>query len=180
MTEPRDARPADVGPGDVRRLLGGGWDCRFDDGPAAAGGRVRSAACRARRRDCGLVVHVDIDRGAFSILVGTGPDDMHPFEDLAVHLRWSDAERLRGLIDDDGGRAAEPLMPLPRALGLLAAHARDIADGFARRDDDLRNGLRQAADRFRDAWDDRAAGGAESPAEQRTRPSSSDTARNQS
>ena len=176
MTEPRDARPADIGPGDVRRLLGDGWDCRFDDGPATAGGRV----CRARRRDCGLVVHVVVDRGAFSILVGAGPDDMHPFEDLAVHLRWFDAERLRGLIDGDGDRAVEPPMPLPRALGLLAAHARDIADGFARRDDGLRNGLREAADRFHDAWDGRAAGGAESPAEQRTRPSSGSTAGNQS
>ena len=62
------------------------------------------------------------------------------------------------------------------------ARPADVGPGDVRRllGGDLRSGLRQVADRFHDAWDGRAAGGAESPAEQRTRPSSSDTARNQS
>ena len=153
--EPGDA---DSGPfAEVQRLLGAGWSCGHRPGgePPAAGDDLFAMSCEARHRGGRLVVHVDVDRGARSILVGTGqPDDMHPFEDLAVHRGWLEEQGLRGMADEEGVR---PLMPLEEALRLLGDNADGLDAGFAPGNTRLRRGLREVADRSHAAWD-RVAG----------------------
>ena len=136
----------------IQAPLGDGWDCRANGKPVTTGDFIHSMACEARylgghRR---LVVHVNVDRGAYSILVGTGrPDDMYPFEDVAVHYGCRDVEDLHGMIHND---AVQPLMPLPEALQFLNNNADRLDVGFAPEDDGLRNGLKAVARRFHDAW----------------------------
>ena len=140
----------------IRDLLGDGWNWHTNGRPVMAGGHIYSMACEARYRLGSLVVYVNVDRGAYSILVGTDrPDDMYPFEDLAVHCRWCDVEDLHRMIDDD---AVQPLMPLPEALELLADNAADLNAGFALENAQMRNGLREVAYQFHVAWDARTRG----------------------
>ena len=135
----------------IRRLLGDDWNCHTNGDPVMAGGRIHSMACEARYRYGSLVLYVNVDRGAYSILVGTDrPDDMYPFEDLAVHFQWRDVEDLHRMIDDD---LVQPLMPLPEAIQLLVDNAADLDAGFALENAQLRNGLRKVAHQFHVAWD---------------------------
>ena len=147
MTEPYNAYLDQI-----RDILDDGWNWHTNGRPVMAGDHIYSMVCKARYRPGSLVVYVNVDRGAYSILVGTDrPDDMYPFEDLAVHRRWCDAEDLHRMIDD----AVQPLMPFPEALQLLVDNADDLDAGFALENAQMRNGLREVAHQFHAAWDAR-------------------------
>ncbi len=150
MAEPHDA---DLIPDEIRRLLGDDWDYHADVEPVMAEGQIHSMACKARYHDGRLVVDVNVDRGAYSILVGTDrPDDMYPFEDVAVHRNWSNAADLHTLIaNDDNEAVIEPLMPWRQALQLLNNNAGVLNDLFAPENGQLRDGLRAVACKFRNA-----------------------------
>ncbi len=151
MAEPHNADPVLIDR--IQYLRDAGWDCRYHTNgePVMVGDVVYAMACEARylgghRR---LVVHLNVDRGACSILVGTDrPDDMYPFEDLAVHYDQRQIQDLYGMIDNE---AVEPLMPLSEALHFLSDNAEELDADFAPEDDRLRKELREVADQFHHA-----------------------------
>ena len=130
---------------------------RANVNPVMAGGYIHSMVCEARYRGgTHLVVHVNVDRGAYSILVGTGqPDDMYPFEDVAVLFGSSSFQRLLDLIKMDTVR---PLMSVQQARQFLDAHAGRLDAGFGPGIRNLRDELRKIARRFHNAaWNDATA-----------------------
>ena len=99
-----------------------------------------------------LVVYVNVDRGANSILVGTNQaGDLYPFEDLAICCGWADRGRLHEMFDTDPGKE---FVPLAEALNFLSCHAGDLDSRFAPGRDELRNELRETAARFHADWDE--------------------------
>ena len=150
MAEPHDA---DLIPDEIRHLLGDDWDYHADVEPEMVEGQIYSMACEARYPDGCLVVDVNVDRGAYSILVGTDrPDDMYPFEDVAVYREWASFADLCALIaNDDNEAVIEPLMPWPQALQFLNNNAGDLNALFAPENGQLRDGLRAIARAFRNA-----------------------------
>ena len=149
MPVPYNADPVHVRV--IQAPLGDGWDCHAIGKTVMVRDDIYSMACEARYcHGHGLVVYVNVDRGAYSILVGTGrPDDMYPFEDVAVHCGWCEPGDLHGMINND---AVQPLMPLPEALHFLSDNAEYLDAEFAPESDHLRNGLRKVADQFHAAW----------------------------